>query len=62
LAKPEQEIFDLCKYFSAAERPLNLAVGFNPRWAWIFFRVARATIEFSRRSRDAVIFSDHPVG
>src|SRR5262252_6934430 len=39
----------LCRVSGA----MNLAVGFNPRCRGIFFHVASATIEFSRRSRDA---------
>jgi len=37
-------------------------VGFNPRWRGIIFLVASATIEFSRRSRDAETLAEHPVG
>jgi hypothetical protein len=48
--------------FPAASQRLNLAVGFNPRRRVIFFLVASATIEFSRRSRDAGTFANRPVG
>jgi len=34
----------------------------NPRYRMIFFPVASATIEFSRRSRDAGIGADRPRG
>jgi hypothetical protein len=46
----------------SASRRLNLAVGFNPQRRVIFLLVASATIEFSRRSRDAGTFADRSVG
>ena len=36
--------------------------GFQPTVGAMFYHVASATIEFSRRSRDAGIFSNRPVG